>query len=371
MDIQSLTKIAGLMSITISSALFSYCLADVNGTTNSEDRFWINRSHQNLTKVENFTAVSEQKLSQQTQPIISHIKFQKPDTFYQQIVQPESLSGIEASYQNNSITLHNPHLQQALIINSLTPFKESSAYARVKGIYLFNKEYYEQVFTPSILVADRLSVGIDLIAEDEASEIKKIEGFVDYHYSLFMQATYLFRNDLSLTTKHMSIEFNNDNFVLPQAKLPKETLITSWDFNNKALSRKEADKHISQDIIWPNDVDNIWDFAEYKYFYNDKNNNRNAAAYFYSDDFFLITIAEAQQEKNYKHKQQTHHKNSAAKALRTIGAPLVLVNTQVWLNQYPSFSTIEFNHLGIHYRLITNIHPESLITLAKGILKKT
>lgn len=365
MDIQPLTKIAGLMSISLSSALSSYCLADVNGTTNSEDRFWINRSYQNLTKVENFTAVSEQKLSQQTQPIISHIEFQKPDTFYQQIVQPESLSGIEVSYQNNSITLHNPHLQQALIINGLTPFKESSAYARVKGIYLFNKEYYEQVFTPSILVADRLSVGIDLIAEDETSEIKKIEGFVDYHYSLFMQATFLFSSGLDVKTEYTSIKFNSENFVLPEPQLSQATQITSWDFNSKALAKKQAIRQISQDIIWPNDSDNIWDFAEYKYY--QKGDAKTAAAYFYSDDFFLITITEDQQE---KHKKQRNVKKTGAKALSTTAAPLVLSDTPVWLNQFPSFSTIEFNHLGINYRLLSNIHPESLISMVKGMIKE-
>ena len=355
MDILSLIKTAGLVSIYLSSAFSFYALADVNADTNSEDRFWINRGHQNLNKVDHFNAVSEQVLAGQAEPTISHIAFKKPDNFYQQVVQPVSQKGFEASYRDNTLTLHHPSQQQALIINGLVPFKESSARSRVKGIYLFNKEHYEQAFTPSIHVADRLAVGIDLTAKEDTSTIRKIEGFADYHYSLFMQATFLFSSGLDVKTHYRSIEFNAENFTLPEINLAKETSITSWDFNNKALSKKQRKKQISQDIIWPDDADNTWDFNEHKYF--QKGDEKTAAAYFYSDDFFLITVTEAQQK-------------SGTKQLNTMGAPLVVENTPVLLNQFPTFSTIEMNHLGIHYRLLSNIHPESLISMAKGIIKE-
>ena len=54
MDIHSLIKTAGLVSIYLSSAFSFYALADVNADTNSEDRFWINRGHQNLNKIDHF-----------------------------------------------------------------------------------------------------------------------------------------------------------------------------------------------------------------------------------------------------------------------------------------------------------------------------
>lgn len=365
MDIHSLIKTAGLVSIYLSSAFSFYALADVNADTNSEDRFWINRGHQNLNKVDHFNAVSEQKLADQAEPTISHIAFQKPDNFYQQVVQPASLKGFEASYRDNTLTLHNPSQQQALIINGLVPFKESSARSRVKGIYLFNKEHYEQTFTPSIHVADRLAVGIDLTAKEETSTIRKIEGFADYHYSLFMQATLLFSSGLDVKTHYSRVEFNAEDFALPEIKLSKETHITSWNFNTKSLSKKQITKHISQDIIWPDDSDNTWNFDEHKYF--QKGDEKTASAYFYSDDFFLITVAEAQQKTAPK---TLDIKKPGAKQLNTMGAPLVLENTPVLLHQFPTFSTIEFNHLGIHYRLLSNIHPESLISMAKGIIKE-
>tara|TARA_B110000046_G_scaffold24626_1_gene23775 strand:+ start:3749 stop:4816 length:1068 start_codon:yes stop_codon:yes gene_type:complete len=355
MDIHSLIKTAGLVSIYLSSAFSFYALADVNADTNSEDRFWINRGHQNLNKVDHFNAVSEQILAGQAEPIISHIAFQKPDNFYQQVVQPQSLKGLEASYRNNTLTLHNHPHKHALIIKGLAPFKERSAHSRVKGIYLFNKEHYEQVFTPSIHVADRLAVGIDLTAKEDTSTIRKIEGFADYHYSLFMQATFIFSSGLDVKTHYKSIEFNAENFTLPDINLAKETSITSWDFNHKALTKTQREKQISQDIIWPDDADNTWDFDEHKYF--QKGDEKTAAAYFYSDDFFLITVAEAQQK-------------PGTKQLNTMGAPLVIENTPVLLNQFPTFSTIELNHLGIHYRLLSNIHPESLISMVKGIIKE-
>lgn len=273
MDIHSLIKTAGLVSIYLSSAFSFYALADVNADTNSEDRFWINRGHQNLNKVDHFNAVSEQILAGQAEPIISHIAFQKPDNFYQQVVQPQSLKGLEASYRNNTLTLHNSPHKHALIIKGLAPFKERSAHSRVKGIYLFNKEHYEQVFTPSIHVADRLAVGIDLTAKEDTSTIRKIEGFADYHYSLFMQATFIFSSGLDVKTHYKSIEFNAENFTLPEINLAKETSITSWDFNHKALTKTQREKQISQDIIWPDDADNTWDFDEHKYFQKEDKKN--------------------------------------------------------------------------------------------------
>jgi hypothetical protein len=347
MDVRSFASKAALIAVSISSALLaSQSFADI---TNNADNFWINRTYENLSKINNFQAVTEQSLSNKAATIISDVTFQTPTDFYQIVTQPESVKGFAASYQNNTITLHDRINQQALRVKGLLPNKEGSAFERVKRIYFYNKDHYDQEFTPSIHVADRLSVGMDLVANTDKVEIKKIEAFVDYHYSLFMQANFIFNNGIEAKIENSSMVFNKDDLLLPTITLAKETRTASWDLSKKGLSTKQLEKQISKDIVWPEDKDNIWGFSKRK-FYQQKN-TKTAAAYYYNDAFFLITAT----------------KPSDGRELTNVGIPLPLGNTQARLNQYPAFSSVEFNSNGIHYTLLSNTQPESLLARAKDI----
>jgi hypothetical protein len=347
MDVRAFIKVAVLISIN-SALLSPSSFADI---TNSADKFWINRTFQNLSKIDNFQAVSEQSLSNKADPVISDVIFHTPADFYQIVTQPDSLKGFEASYHNNTITLHYSSKKKALIITGLKQDKKESALDRVKGIYWYNKEHYDQEFTPSIHVADRLSVGMDLMTKDTNVEIKKIEAFVDYHHSLFMQANFIFNSGLEAKIKNTSMAFNKDGLELPNIKFPKGTHIDSWNVSKKGLSDKSISKRLSKDIVWPEDLEDTWGFTTRKVYQH--KNTKSAAAYYHNDSFFLITIT----------------KPSDNESLSNLGVPLPLENTQARLNQYPAFSNVEFNHNAIHYTLLSNIHIESLLSMAKGMVK--
>lgn len=354
MDIHSLIKTAGLMAISLSSAFFSsHSMANVNADTNSEDRFWINRAHKNLNKINNFQARTEQSFSLSLPPIISEVTFKKPNNLYQIITHPESLNGFEVSYNSRALILHDPLNKQALKITGLEEGKDNSPYERIKGVYLYNKEHYEQVFTPSIHVAERLSIGLDFIANNAEAEIQKVEGFADYHYSLLMQANVKFNDKTESKIKNTDILFNQENIMVPAIEIPKHTHLTTWDFSKQHLSHKQISTKINKHITWPEDKENTWDFSKHKYYH--QSDDQKAAAYYYSNAFFLITTT----------------KPSRDKTLSPIGTPLMLDKTHAALAQFPEFSQLTFTHENIHYTLLANIHPESLLAMAKGMIKKS
>lgn len=359
MDIRSFIIIAELIAISLSSALFTpNSFADINADTTSEDRFWINRSHKNLAKVNNFESVVEQSFSNQTTPIISNVIVKTPTDFYQKTDQPETKKGFEASYHNNTITLHDPINKQALKIKGLNAYKESSSLDRVKGTYMYSKDNYEQEFTPSIHVSNRLSVGIDFMAKSDDLEIQKVEAFVDYHYSLIMQSNYILKNGLTSKIKNTKMTFNHENSSIPNISLSKDTELESWNLKNGALSKKKVSKKIDKDIQWPEDEDDLWGFAKQKFYHQKNKSKKIAAAYYYSDNYFLITLTNKSNEQDI----------NAINIPTALEVPLSSSTISTKLNQFPSFSSLQFESKGIDYTLISNIHPQSLLTIAKTVI---
>ncbi len=316
------------------------------------DAFWISRTHANLGKIDNYRATIEQKQSNSATKVTSEVLFQQPNNFHLAISQPSELAGIEVGFDNHKILMHNPNSQQALKIIGLKSPTEESKLEQVKSIYWFNKEHYDQIFTPSINIAERLSVGLDFIAKDGKAEIKKTETFVDYHHSIFMQASFSFSSGVTSTFTHKTISFNQEMINLPSLKVPKITDIAYWDFNRASLSDKQADNQISPAIHWPEDKEDVWGFAQ-RQFYQQKN-AKTAAAYFYNDAFFMIALTRPAEE-NVQLMQ---------------GVPLILSDTPANLSQFPSFSDLSFAFNGIHYTLLSNIHPQGLINMAKAITTK-
>jgi len=343
---------SGLAFCLGAAVLSSASLADINAGTNSEDRFWINRTHDNLAKFDNYQAQTEQTQTEPAQAgagaaVISDVLFKKTDGFYQVVLQPDSLSGIEVSQRAGVITLHDKPNQRAFIVKGLEAYQAGGSLETIKDIYLFNKEHYEQTFTPSIHVADRLAVGIDFVARDESDEIRKIEAFVDYHHSLFMQARFVFNNGVESTIRNNSIEFNKEGLTLPEIKLPQTTQVRVLDLSKKALSQKELSKKTANNIVWPEDKNNTWGFSQRK-FYQQSN---SSAAYYYGDKFFLLAIATPER----------------GQPVTVPAVPLTIGNTPVLLSQFPLFAHLAFDHKGISYTLVSNAHPESLLSMVKGM----
>jgi hypothetical protein len=192
---------------------------------------------------------------------------------------------------------------------------------------------------------------MDFIAKNEQDEILKTNAFVDYHHSLFMQASYAFNSGVNSQIKYAAIDFNQPKIELPTIKVPKKTDIAYWDFNRGSLTDKQVDERISSTIHWPEDKENIWGFAQHQFF--QQGDEKTAAAYFYNDAFFIIAITQPDSKK--------------AELVQSV--PLVINNTQVNFSQFPSFSDLTFKLNGIHYTLLSNIHSRSLIDMAKNIIE--
>lgn len=336
-----------IILIAVSAPLLSS--ANLGGGSHS---YWISRTHDNLNKIENYTAVIEQTHSNSPDKVVSQLLFKKPHNFHLTVSQPSHLTGFEAGFNDHAILLHNPNTSRAIKLEGLKSPTSASRLEQVKNIYWYNNERYEQVFKPSINIAERLSVGLDFIAKDSDSEITKVNSFADYHHSIFMQASYSFSSGITSKFTHTEMAFNQEQISLPSLRVPKKTDMLFWDFNRASLSDKQARERISTDIRWPLDKDDIWSFGQHQFY--QQTNSQTAAAYFYNDAFFMIALTQPAETK---------------KELLE-GTPLLLNKTKVQFAQWPSFSDLTFELNGIHYILISNIHPQSLIDMAKGMLSE-
>jgi outer membrane lipoprotein-sorting protein len=335
-----------LTSLILASSLFVTGYSHARGSHS----FWISRTHENLNKIENYSATIEQNQSSSATPIVSQVNFLKPNSFYSKVLSPNNLAGIEAGFNNQSLLLHNPNNQQALKIDGLKSPTAASKLEQVKSLYWFNQDHYEQEFQPSIHIAKRLAVGLDFKAKNSDAEITELKSYVDYHHSHFMQASYHFNNGTSSSFTHKDIAFNQASVELPKLKVPKKTDISYWNFNAASLTDKQAEERISARIHWPKDKEDLWGFSQYQFYQQD--NAETAAAYFYNEAFFIIATTKPEKD---------------AKSLSQ-GTPLNIHKTQAQFSQFPSFAEIEFKFDGIHYTLLSNIHPQSLIDMAKEIV---
>lgn len=349
-NISSISTIGFMAAVLICSLISNTSLAT------GSHAFWISKTHANLNKIENYSATMELSTSTNSTPVISQVKFKKPYDFQLIISSPDDLKGLEASFNNHSILMHNPINQSVLKIDGLkSPTKESKL-EQVKSIYWYNQEHYEQVFTPSIYIADRLSVGLDFIAKDDQADILTTKTFIDYHHSIFMQADYSLKSGGSARVKNTAIDFNQSHIEFSAAPLADNSKITYWDFNRASLTDKQVEENISAQIHWPKDIENVWGLSHHQ-FYQQKN-KQTAAGYFYNDAFFVIALTQPIKSKQVVNPQRP----------LMHGMPFTINETPAYFFPYPSFTAIEFERHGIRYILLANIHPQSLIDMASGII---
>jgi outer membrane lipoprotein-sorting protein len=352
--------------ISLIALFLSFAFISNSSFARGSHVFWIKKTFENLNKIENYSATSEQSLLSGNalvdgSRVISQVNYQRPNDFHSIITSPESLKGIEASFSNHAISLNNPKIKKALNIKGLKSPTVESKLDQVKGLYYYNQKHYDQVFTPSIHIAEQLSVGLDFIAKRKEAELLKAETYINYHHSIFMQVSQSFDSGVTSTFKNTAITFNQNSFTLPKTSIAENTQLLEWDFNQASLTNKESLERISSEIHWPKDIENYWGLSQ-RQFYQQRN-AKTAAGYFYNDAFFVITITQPN-ESIAKTAEETSH--------FTHGIPLIIKplkgESTVLLAQYPEFSYLEFVRDNIRYSLIANIHPQSLIDMAHGMI---
>lgn len=357
--------------ISLIALFFSFAFISNSSFARGSHVFWIKKTFENLNKIENYSATSEQWFSSgsssldgsflNSSQVISQVSYQRPNDFHTIITSPESLKGIEASFSNHSISLNNPHMKKALNIKGLKSPTVESKLDQVKSLYYYNQKHYDQVFTPSINIAEQLSVGLDFIAKRKKAELLKAETYIDYHHSIFMQISQSFDSGNTSKLKNTTITFNQNSFTLPKTSITEDTQLLVWDFNQASLTNKESLERISQKIHWPKDIENYWGLSQ-RQFYQQRN-SKTAAGYFYNDAFFVITITQPNESGVETEKLTSHFAQGIPVTINTL-----MGESTVFLSQYPEFSYLEFVRDNIRYSLIANIHPQSLIDMAHGMI---
>lgn len=332
--------------------------------------FWIQKTFKNLNSIENYKATyaldfSTKEASPKAESIISDIHYKKPNDFHSFITHPKSLAGISAQFNNHAIALYNPHNKIALTIRGLKSPTVDSKLDQVEGMYYYNQKNYDQIFTPSINIAGQLSVGLDFIAKNKNAELLEANTYIDYHHSIFMQVGQTFKAGLQTNLVGTDIAFNQDSFHFPTIKIPSDTDLLAWDFNQASLTNKEFLQRINQKLHWPKDIDNSWKLTQRQFY--QQTDSQTAAGYFYNEAFFVIALTQPDVAA-----REGDSSPPLSAPLLTIGAPVTIETVTgketLYLSQYPEFSYIEFVRDNIRYSLIANIHPQSLIDMARGML---
>ena len=309
-------------------------------------KFWIDKTYENTSKVENYRAQVSQTSS--GTPIVTQVQFRKPADFYMQIDQPEYLRGVTFSFQDNQLIFYSPAENQLLAIKGLAQTNNDSAKQQTEDMYWANHEYYERTFTPSVDVADRISVGIDLDAQDSGRELQKSKLFIDYDYSLLMKGDFYFRDGSVLSLENKSIEFNDENFLLSKPDSSPTATQLSWNLNQQGISAGQLKKTISFSPAWP-DVDlRRWQLEQPSYHVSEQGHEA-VAMHYQNEHYFLLVTADRRSQGDL-----------------TAGATIGLDNEiQGRLLQSPSLNSIQLQRAGVRYQLFSNIHLEDLLAIAR------
>lgn len=337
-------------AITVAATLSFNASGGVEGL----HKFWIDKTFQNTSKIKNYSARVRQSGSDQPDAIITEVKFQQPDHFFMQVSSPQMLSGLSVSYQQGSLIYFNPSLNHAVKLEGLATAKASGALQRIEDMYWFNHEHYERTFVPSVEVAQRVSVGLDLKAKEPEHEIQTSNLFVDYDYSIVMKGDFYYRNGSSASLTHEAIHFNQEDFFLPENIVPQEAHIQSWNFRTAAVSRQKAEEKLTKKVIWPEKVNERWKLGQANYFLMQKG-GEGVASYAHNDNYFLVSMAEETEREAWG-----------------LGMPLnfsTTVNAKIM--QSPSINSIGFRLDGVNYHLISNIHAEDLIAVARKMVDRS
>ncbi|WP_420588557.1 hypothetical protein [Bacterioplanoides sp.] len=334
--------------VFVSSALLAASLATASKSEGIH-KFWIDKTYENTSKVKNYRALVEQNHPDGV--ITTAVQFRQPADFYMQVEQPLDFKGVTFSYQNGQLQYYSPQSNQALLVKGLAGPSADSAKVQAEDMYWANHEYYQRTFTPSIEVASRISVGVDLNAEDNEREIQKSQLFIDYDYSLLMKGDFYFRDGSVLSMENKKIDFNLNDFSLPDAQLPATTQLRSWNLSTHALNADQFKKSAVFTPAWPKVESERWKLAEPGYFFSDQGKD-GAAVYYKNSHYFLLMTAE----------------QASPMAATPAGARVKLDNNlDGQLLQAPSISSVELQRDGIHYQLLSNIHLEDLLLLARQL----
>lgn len=308
-------------------------------------KFWIDKTYENTIKVENYQAEVQQQSSGQS--VLTRVQYRKPADFHMQVKKPESLRGVTFSYQDDQLVFYSPLESQLIVIKGLAGSNTDSAKQHAEDMYWANHEYYQQTFTPSIEVASRISVGVDLDAMASERELQKSRLFIDYDYSLLMKGDFYFLDGSVLSLENKSIVFNDEKFSLSEFEVPQEAARLSWDLNQKGIISEKIPE-IAFQPDWPEAELERWQLKQPSYHVSDQGGDA-IAQHYQNEHYFLLITAD--------------RKKTVAVAA---GTTLQLNNDVTGhLLQSPVLNSIQLQRAGVNYQLLSNIHLEDLLVIAR------
>ena len=340
MDIRKLSALA------LGLSLSSMSLA-VDGL----HHFWIDKTYENLSKIENYQAQIQQQGIYQELPVTTKVQFQSPESFFIQVAEPEQIKGLSISFSGNQLAYHFPQQNYSLLLQGLPTSKESTDRQRVEDMYWFNNANYKRTFTPSIEVAERISVGVDMDAQESDLNLRKTSLFIDYDYSIIMQGSFEYSGGAKNQITTQAISFNQQNFKLAEANTNEGAVKQVWNFAKADSNEDKVVKVLGKDIRWPSlKEDETWQLANTRYLVNKK--DQSAASLSSSDHYFLAATVNTSSTDNWP-----------------LGTPIALSDqVKGQLLQSPSLTSLHFVMNNKSYQLFSNIHAEDLIKAARNML---
>ena len=313
--------------------------------------FWIDKTYENLSKIENYQAQIHQQGIYNDQPVTTKVQFQSPESFFIQVAEPEQIKGLSISFTGNQLAYHFPQQNYSLLLKGLPTVKKDTERQRVEDMYWFNNANYKRTFTPSIEVAERISVGVDMDAQESDLNLRKTSLFIDYDYSIIMQGSFEYSGGAKNQITTQAIRFNQQNFKLAKANTNEGAVTHAWNFNEADSNKDKLAKVFGKGIRWPSlKEDETWQLGDTRYLVNA--GDKSAASISSSDHYFLATTVNTSSTDNWP-----------------LGTPVVLSDTvKGQLLQSPSLTSLHFIMDNKSYQLFSNIHAEDLIKAARNML---
>lgn len=335
----------------ISALALGLSLSSMSLAVDGLHHFWIDKTYENLSKIENYQAQIHQQGIYNDQPVTTEVQFKSPESFFVKVAEPEQIKGLSIRFSGDQLAYHFPQQNYSLLLQGLPTPKKDTDRQRVEDMYWFNNANYKRTFTPSIEVAERISVGVDMDAKESGLNLRKTSLFIDYDYSIIMQGSFEYSGGAKSQITTQAISFNQADFDLAEITPIKDSNKQEWNFNKADNNKDKVAKVLGKGIRWPSlSDDETWQLGNTRYLANPENNS--AASISSSDHYFLATTVSASDVNNWP-----------------LGTPIALSDkVKGQLLQSPSLTSLHFVMDNKSYQLFSNIHAEDLIKAARNML---
>lgn len=335
----------------LSALTLGLSLSSLSWPVDGLHHFWIDKTYENLSKIENYQAQIQQQGIFQELPVTTRVQFQSPESFFIQVAEPEQIKGLSIRFTGDQLAYHFPQQNYSLVLQGLPTAKKDTERQRVEDMYWFNNANYKRTFTPSIEVADRISVGVDMDAQESDLNLRKTSLFIDYDYSIIMQGSFEYSGGAKNQITTQTISFNQQDFMLAGANTIGNSQPQEWNFNQAKSDVAIVSRVFGESIRWPSlKEDKTWQLGNTRYLANAT--DKSAASISSSDHYFLATTVNTSSTDNWP-----------------LGTPITLSDqVKGQLLQSPSLTSLHFVMDNKSYQLFSNIHAEDLIKAARNML---